>query len=1752
MKKKRNSASLKSRIFILIVLAVVISICTVGATFSYVKDQTGAITNIFGAANVFQLNYDLNGGTGEITSQVYIGSSTETSCDFTVTPEEPTDASGRIFLGWADSADASEAAYHADETITLTLETLSKTLYAVWQVPEADPHDFALEFHANVPENVTGASVSVPAAKSVTVKAETYTFHVDNAVAFDYNVKKTGLRFLGWATGEFGNVIYTPTNDEKQSISVPMAPGTIHLYAVWGYDYYVTFERNVSDGSVVKHTSADSYVDDGKPITVITDYPTISVYGAYAGSGYSYNRADHMLVGFSQQESGGVIDTLTISKPGEANTLHLYAIWQTGTFGLIYDANGGKTAPEATIRNTIEDTCSITVTSDVPVSYDSTEARFLGWSTDRNATEPDPQYEAGKTVTLDKEHPSLVLYAVWEYTYRLSFAYGHANEGEIPEPIEAVSRDKSYTFTIPSEPTPKRDGDTYFFDYWAASEDRVSGETRYYDAANYYRTITLHADDTAVTLYARMAPTAGVTLSYNANGGSGAPGAATDNKNTQDFCAFTVPSTQPTRSNYTFLGWAESSSAVTPQYQAGDVVYIDGDVTPTKTLYAVWKRYDRMRVYINFNGGYYTKDRTEGCNTYTDYYYDRTGSWEYLTPGATYHAFDIVEFEKKGLSDLYFPSRTGYTVAGFAYLNEEGRLSTDITISESSLCDTGGVEGFEWRASWQTAGEQSVTENTTNPDGSRDMTLTVYIIWAKNDARDTYKVILDQNHSGGTSYNVSVSESIKQVANSDPDSPEVNTSYTFSSGSFSLSSMASSRYGYQLLGFARTPDATEVQYPVSGTTLSTSITVTADDPDVTFVNGGGVDGGSSYTLRLYAVWARQHVFKLHVDFQSGSYYASSTTYKSRTFTSTQPLDVPSHTFTSALGGTPTRSGYKLLGFSADPASTAPEYSLSSQTLTPNPEVHINGPGVVKETDSDNVDTYTLTLYAIWEKQQIFRLTLDYNDGSYVSGDTELKSSTRSTTLPLSESGKTWTLSSGLSMPTRKGHKLMGYAYTANATEPVFTISGTGLDPADITVSQDGEHVVYSTSDGVDIYTLTLYAVWHEEQIFSVTISANGGSFPSSSTTTFSQTFYVEETSHTWPEATLVFTKPSRTGFAFLGYAYDSQATVPDFTLDENGYVQQPITVDETDSRVVNVTDPPASSTLTLYAVWTPQKIFRYTLNMNGGSYYTSSSSSGIGEYTGISVNYPLDATSHTFSSPSYTTYYANPSRSGFYFVGFGDTPTATEPCVTYSVSGSSQPYTAKLSAIEVTEGAPGVTTEVAENGVTYVTKTLYAIWAIKLQYSNGSNLPETVIRIHPTEADRKFDISPQIPTKNQFAFAGWATSVSSGQPPTPEYGVSGYVSNSTDPLPSTITFSSSTSARTLYAVWWQQYELSYNANGGEESTTGGRDSKYVTLNYNASSTTATWDIANNQPYREGYIFLGWSLDPNATTASYSPGGSIQVSGNADGSKTETVLYAVWQENLDAAEAKNSESYDLAKGPDKSTPDAATPPSEEATLPTEGNTAPTEESTTPTESGTPPAAQEWKYELRYDANGGDTATLPDNETGSSTEDKVAVAVRFRNKAEDPLPAREGYAFLGWAETADATVPQYLEGNSAEILRSEAEISVLTLYAVWEKNADPGTLETTPPTESSKETSPPTEGSNDTPAPANIVDAATPPAPVSTEPTSTEPVSTEPASTEPVSTEPVAATGTDDETDPPDTPPAPTSGAEETPDAGGEEV
>ena len=90
-------------------------------------------------------------------------------------------------------------------------------------------------------------------------------------------------------------------------------------------------------------------------------------------------------------------------------------------------------------------------------------------------------------------------------------------------------------------------------------------------------------------------------LYYDANGGSGAPPTQSSVSTTNSSWAFKISNTEPTRSGYTFLGWAKSSTATSASYQPGDTISLTSS-SPKATLYAVWEEASRTYYFRTLGG----------------------------------------------------------------------------------------------------------------------------------------------------------------------------------------------------------------------------------------------------------------------------------------------------------------------------------------------------------------------------------------------------------------------------------------------------------------------------------------------------------------------------------------------------------------------------------------------------------------------------------------------------------------------------------------------------------------------------------------------------------------------------------------------------------------------------------------------------------------------------------------------------------------------------------------------------------------------------------------------------------------------------------------------------------------------------------------------------------------------------------------------------------------------------------------------
>ena len=101
-------------------------------------------------------------------------------------------------------------------------------------------------------------------------------------------------------------------------------------------------------------------------------------------------------------------------------------------------------------------------------------------------------------------------------------------------------------------------------------------------------------------IYGYLKPTTTYTISYDANGGSGAPSSQSKLIDRD----LILTSSQPSKTNYKFKGWGESSTATNVLYNSSSTYSTNAAVT----LYALWN----LNVIENFNGS----DNTAGFFNY--------------------------------------------------------------------------------------------------------------------------------------------------------------------------------------------------------------------------------------------------------------------------------------------------------------------------------------------------------------------------------------------------------------------------------------------------------------------------------------------------------------------------------------------------------------------------------------------------------------------------------------------------------------------------------------------------------------------------------------------------------------------------------------------------------------------------------------------------------------------------------------------------------------------------------------------------------------------------------------------------------------------------------------------------------------------------------------------------------------------------------------------------------------------------------
>ena len=689
------------------------------------------------------------------------------------------------------------------------------------------------------------------------------------------------------------------------------------------------------------------------------------------------------------------------SKTSTSETIYYYRTMYT----MSYNANGGSGAPSSESKGSGWD---YTISSVKPTKVGYT---FQGWATYSWASSA--SYHGGDTYKLNQ---NTTFYAVWS---RNSYTISYNANGGTGAPS---SQTKYYGTTLTlSSAKPYRTG--YTFKGWGLYASSTSPLYQPGDDYNYNISRTLYA------VWEKDAPPAPTTytVSYSANGGSGAPSSQTKTKD----IALTLSGTKPTRSGYTFLGWATSASATSASYQPGGSYTANASVT----LYAVWscnhpsskKVWDTgcdWRTVCDNCGATLSSGILHGPYTYGDWvYYSGSQHSRYKT--CIHGDYTTTEYASHNTSAQYeqysasqhkkysYCADCNSTVGSVSY---EGHTFTNSTlngqvVSTCNLCGYTKTSAQTYTVSYNPNGGYNAPASQTKVHG---VTLTLsssvpyrfnyeFIGWATSSNSSVASYYAGGSYTGNASVTLyavwrykPATYTVSYDANGGTNAP---SSQTKTYGvALTLTTSIPTRANYRFAGWSKDRNATSASYTAGGS----------------YTDNAGVT--------LYAVWLYSpESYTVRYDANGGSGAPAS---QSKTYGVPLTLSMVK----------PTRAGYEFLGWATSKIATTSEYA----------------PGE-RYTDEASV-----TFYAVWRYvPKTYTVSYDANGGSSAPG-TQTKMENVALTL-------------ASTIPAREGYTFRGWATSPTATTADY---------------QPGES--YTANAAV-----TLYAVWEKES-YTVSYDANGG------------------------------------------------------------------------------------------------------------------------------------------------------------------------------------------------------------------------------------------------------------------------------------------------------------------------------------------------------------------------------------------------------------------------------------------------------------------------------------------------------------------------------------------------------------------------------------------------------------------------------------------------------------------------------------
>ena len=356
---------------------------------------------------------------------------------------------------------------------------------------------------------------------------------------------RTGYVFVSWNTAVDGSgTTYAPNS----RFTMPWSDLT--LYAQWAaLGFLVEYDANEGSGAPDEQIAANGEII------------TLAVQGSMTRAGYDFTGWNTQADGSGTSYSAGQSLTVTSS-------LTLFAQWRIRTITLSYDANGGSSPP---VSQSADFNTAIALQTAEPSRLGYT---FTGWNTVAAGT--GDAYQPGGSFTMPAD--DLSLFAQWVPASRV---LNYSANGGTGAPISQIS----YAFAAVELPSQEPTRSGYRFASWNSA---IDGSGSSYSPGG---TVTMPAGD--LTLYAQWTANS-YSTSYDANGGSGAPGVSTNLYGS----ILTISPAEPTRAGYRFNGWNTAANGSGVTWNPGNTLTVTEDIA----LFAQWLA-NIYTLRYNSNGG---------------------------------------------------------------------------------------------------------------------------------------------------------------------------------------------------------------------------------------------------------------------------------------------------------------------------------------------------------------------------------------------------------------------------------------------------------------------------------------------------------------------------------------------------------------------------------------------------------------------------------------------------------------------------------------------------------------------------------------------------------------------------------------------------------------------------------------------------------------------------------------------------------------------------------------------------------------------------------------------------------------------------------------------------------------------------------------------------------------------------------------------------------------------------------------------